>query len=131
MTGSKPKKSNRGRIIKDYNEFIEYDWKDNSVFQNIPSSLSKPKGRGIYALYDHHGLYYVGLTTSSLKSRIKRHTRDRHRKKWNKFSWYLIPNFKYSKDMETAILRIINPKGNRVKGKIGKKVTNSKRKKTK
>ena len=128
MTVSKPKKSTRGKIIKDYNEFIEYDWKDDSVFLDIPNSLTKPQGRGIYALYDHHGLYYVGLTNRSLMRRIKRHTTDRHKKKWNKFSWYLIPNFKYSKDMETAILRIINPKGNRVKGKIGKKVTNSKRK---
>jgi hypothetical protein len=120
MASSKPKKSTRGKIIKDYNEFIEYDWKDNSVFLDIPSTISKPQGRGIYALYDNHGLYYVGLTTRSLKSRIKRHTIDRHRKKWNKFSWYLIPNFKYSKDMETAILRIINPKGNKVKGRIKK-----------
>ena len=128
MVQKKGKKSNKGRIIKDYDEFIEYDWKDDSIFQDIPSSLSKPKGRGIYALYDNHGLYYVGLTTRSLRSRIKRHTTDRHRKKWNKISWYQIPNFKYSKDMETAILRITHPKGNRVKGKIGKKVTNSKRK---
>jgi predicted GIY-YIG superfamily endonuclease len=114
-------KSTKGKIIKDYTEFVEYDWKDDSILQDIPNSLSKPKGRGIYALYDNHGLYYVGLTTDSLRYRIKRHTRDRHRKKWNKFSWYLIPNFKYSKDMETAILRIINPKGNRVKGRIRRK----------
>lgn len=120
------KKSNKGRIIKDFVEFISYDWKDNSVFSDIPGSSSHPKGRGIYALYDNHGLYYVGLTNRSLKSRIKKHTRDRHRKKWNRFSWYQIPNLKYSKDVETAILRIIHPKGNRVKGKIAKKFSRTK-----
>ena len=109
-----------GRIIKDHDEFIEYKG-DNSVFQHVPNFNSHPKGRGIYALYDNHGLYYVGLTKRSLASRIRRHTSDRHKGKWKRFSWYQIPNLKYSKDMETAILRIINPKGNRVKGKIRKK----------
>jgi len=116
------KKSHRGRIIKDYDEFIEYKG-DNSVFADVPSSLSHPKGRGIYALYDNYGLYYVGLTTRSLRSRLRRHTIDRHKGKWKRYSWYQIPNLKYSKDIETAVLRIINPKANRVKGKIGKKVT--------
>jgi len=122
------KKSHRGRIIKAYDEFIEYE-RDNSVFVDVPNSTSHPKGRGIYALYDNHGLYYVGLTTRSLRSRLRRHTRDRHKGKWNRFSWYQIPNLKYSKDMETAILRIVNPKGNRAKGKIGKKRTKRKSKK--
>jgi len=120
---SKKKKSNKGRIIKKFAEFIEYDWKtrDNSVFDNVPNSQSHPKGRGIYVLYDNHGLYYVGLTNNSLRYRIRRHTKDRHKKKWFRFSWYNIPNLKYTKDMETAILRITDPKGNKVKGKIGKK----------
>ena len=94
---------------------------DNSVFDNVPNSKSRPKGRGIYVLYDNHGLYYVGLTNNSLRYRIRRHTKDRHKKKWNRFSWYNIPNLKYTKDIETALLRITHPKGNRVKGRIGKR----------
>ena len=99
------------------------DWKnpDPNTMLNIPHSKSKPKGRGIYALYDNYGLYYVGLTNFSLRNRIRGHRTDRHRKKWNRFSWYQIPNIKYTKDIETALLRIVNPKGNKVKGKIGKR----------
>jgi len=129
MRKRKRKKSHRGKIIKDSDEFIEYDWKnpDPYAFSDIPNSKSKPKGRGIYALYDNFGLYYVGLTTFSLHSRIRVHTRDRHRKKWNRFSWYQIPNLKYVKDVETALLRILHPKGNKVKGKIIKKKKRSKK----
>lgn len=117
------KKSNKGKIIWDHDEFIEYYWKNPAphVFADIPNHKSKPKGRGIYALYDNFGLYYVGLTNRSLRGRIRRHTTDKHRKKWNRFSWYQIPNLKYTKDMETALLRIVNPKGNKIKGKIKKK----------
>jgi len=122
------KKSQRGRIIKDSDEFIEYKG-DNSVFHDVPNSKSHPKGRGIYALYDNYGLYYVGLTTFSLYSRLRSHTIDHHKGKWKRFSWYQIPNLKYSKDMETAILRIVNPKANRVKGKIGRKRTKRRTKK--
>ncbi len=128
MSTIKKKKSNRGRIIKNYAEFIEYNWKtrDNSVFADVPNSKSYPKGRGIYGLYDNHGLYYVGFTDYSIRSRLRKHTIDRHKKKWLRFSWYNIPNLKYTKDIETALLRITHPKGNKVKGKIGRKISNKK-----
>ena len=72
-------------------------------------------------MYDDHGLYYVGLTNRSLRSRIQKHTRDRHKDKWKKFSWYRIQDLEHTKDIETILLRIIDPKGNRVKGKFKKK----------
>ena len=72
----KKRKSYKGKIIKNYEEFLE---KENTDFSpstsNIPNSKSKPKGSGIYALYDDHGLYYVGLTNFSLRSRIEKHTK--------------------------------------------------------
>ena len=119
---TRKRKSGKGKIIKNYREFIERDDVDFSPkTTTIPHSRSRPKGSGIYALYDQHGLYYVGLTTSSLRTRIKKHTRNRHKGKWNRFSWYQIPNLEYTKDMESAILRIVNPKGNKVKGKLKKR----------
>ena len=119
---TRKRKSGKGKIIRNYREFIEKDGADFSPkTTTIPHSKTKGKGSGIYALYDNHGLYYVGLTTSSLRTRIKKHTRNRHKGKWNRFSWYQIPNLKYTKDMESAILRIINPKGNKVKGKLKKR----------
>ena len=119
---TRKRKDGKGKIIYNYREFIEIKDADLSPSTtDIPHSKSNPKGSGIYALYDQHGLYYVGLTTSSLRTRIKKHTRNRHKGKWNRFSWYQIPNLKYTKDMESAILRIVNPKGNKVKGKLKKR----------
>ena len=122
----KKRKSHKGKIIKNYREFLELKNTDFSpLTTNIPHSKSRPKGSGIYALYDDYGLYYVGLTNYSLRGRIERHTKNRHKGKWKRFSWYQIPNLKYTKDMEAAILRIVNPKGNKTKGKLKKRKSKS------
>ena len=120
---TRKRKSGKGKIIRNYREFIEKDGADFSPkTTTIPHSKSKGKGSGIYALYDNHGLYYVGLTTFSLRARIAQHRQHNPRfKKWQRFSWYQIPNLEYTKDMESAILRIVNPKGNKVKGKLKKR----------
>ena len=94
----------------------------------IPNSKSDPKGSGIYALYDNHGLYYVGLTDFSLRGRIQKHTQDHHKDKWERFSWYQIRDSEHTKDIETIILSIIDPKGNKVKGKFKKKKGSLKKK---
>ena len=116
------KKSQKGRIIKDYQEFIELpvspSGREDPPWNKVPDK--KTRGAGIYALYDNHGLYYVGLTTSSLRSRIRKHTRDRHKGKWKRFSWFRT-SVKNSKDLETAILCISNPKANRLGGRFKKR----------
>ena len=45
--------------------------------------------RGIYVLYDDYGPSYVGLTRDlGLGARLKNHTTDHLRKKWDRFSWF-------------------------------------------
>ena len=45
--------------------------------------------RGIYVLHDDHGPYYVGLATDrGIGFRLRDHTRDHHKKKWTRFSWF-------------------------------------------
>ena len=45
--------------------------------------------RGIYVLYDHHTVIYVGRTTDrSLGQRLFEHTRDRLSERWDRFSWF-------------------------------------------
>ena len=122
MAAKKSGKSNKGKIVVDWEEFIDKndaDFKPKTT--KIPNSKSDPKGSGIYALYDNHGLYYVGLTNFSLRGRIQKHTQDRHKDNWERFSWYHIRDLEHTKDIETILLRIIDPKGNRVKGKFKKK----------
>ena len=45
--------------------------------------------RGIYVLFDHRNLVYVGRATAqSLGSRTRDHAFDRLRARWDRFSWF-------------------------------------------
>ncbi|MGD1042488.1 MAG: GIY-YIG nuclease family protein [Sedimentisphaerales bacterium] len=92
-----------------------------NVFDDYSSVITDLiKGRqGIYALYNNERLYYVGLA-SNLKSRVKAHNRDRHQNKWTHFSLYIIRKEDHVKEIESLVLRISRPKGNKVKGKLKK-----------
>ena len=72
---------------------------------------------GVYALYSKDVLYYVGLA-SNLMGRINTHLKDRHSGKWDRFSVYLTAHDGHMKELESLILRILSPKGNRVGGKF-------------
>lgn len=44
---------------------------------------------GLYILYSNYGPYYVGLAREgSLGGRLKRHRKDRHAERWDRFSWF-------------------------------------------
>jgi len=111
------KKSTKGKIVKNSKKFRDID-NDKHVLE-IPKR--KDKGTGIYALYNDYGLYYVGKTDSSLRSRIIRHTKNKHAGRWNKFSWYQIKRSSYAKDIEAIVLDIVNPSGNRQGGRFKRK----------
>lgn len=72
---------------------------------------------GVYALYKGVGLYYVGLA-KNLKSRLHGHLTDRHAEAWDRFSVYLTRGDEHIKELESLVLRIASPKGNRVAGKF-------------
>jgi hypothetical protein len=73
---------------------------------------------GIYALYDENELYYVGKSID-LKKRVQQHLKDRHLASWTHFSLYLVRNSEHIHEIESLVIRIANPEGNRVvpKGK--------------
>jgi hypothetical protein len=69
---------------------------------------------GIYALYDENELYYVGRA-SDLKRRVKQHLKDRHDSQWTHFSLFLIKKVDYIGDIESLLVRIAEPVGNRAR----------------
>ncbi len=75
--------------------------------------------QGVYALYRRGKLYYVGLA-SNLRSRLAHHLKDRHGDSWDRFSVYLTIGDSHLRELESLILRIVKPPGNRVKGKFAK-----------
>lgn len=90
------------------------------VFVNYSEDIIQLVGDspGIYALYDEGDLYYVGKSID-LKKRVKQHLKDRHKASWTHFSLYLVRNAEHIHEIESLLVRISNPKGNRVvpKGK--------------
>lgn len=80
------------------------------------------KRAGVYSLYRKDKLYYVGLA-SNLMGRIKAHLRDRHRGLWDRFSVYLTVRDDHIKELESLVLRIVDPAGNKVKGKFSRAVS--------
>ena len=77
------------------------------------------KRHGIYALYRGNRLYYVGLA-SNLRNRLRHHLRDRHGQSWDRFSVYLTIGDSHIKELESLVLRIVSPPGNKLVGKFGK-----------
>jgi len=106
----------RKRVVTDHLENIS-----GTVFKEYqPQIQSLIKGKsGIYALYRNDNLYYVGLATNLL-GRLKQHLRDHHQRKWNRFSVYVTVHDDHMKELESLLLRIVNPRGNKQAGKISR-----------
>ena len=106
------KTTDRSKLVKKHLELIDC----NSYKEALGS---KQRGKGIYILYKGDDVYYIGLSKRSLRGRIRKHaTKDRHKGKWDKFSFYQIGKTKYIKDVESLLLRVFRPKGNRVVGRF-------------
>jgi len=73
--------------------------------------------QGVYALYRRGKLYYVGLARN-LRMRLGHHLRDRHGDSWDRFSVYLTIGDSHLRELESLILRIVKPTGNKQKGKF-------------
>ncbi len=76
-----------------------YWQRDLIIWKNDPKLLGKQqassksvdfcKQRGVYILYDHHTVIYVGRSTDRpLGKRLYEHTLDRLSGRWNRFSWF-------------------------------------------
>jgi hypothetical protein len=72
---------------------------------------------GVYALYRRGKLYYVGLA-SNLRSRLTHHLKDHHHDSWDRFSVYMTIGNSHMRELESLILRIVKPPGNKQKGKF-------------
>ena len=98
--------------------FLErISWRVLEDYSDIVADLIRRRA-GVYALYKQDRLYYVGLA-SNLMGRIKHHLKDRHSGLWDRFSVYITQHDNHVKQLESLLLRIAKPSGNRVKGGFG------------
>jgi len=103
---------NKGQLVSQHLENISRTALEK--YQHILKEYVKGR-HGVYALYSKDHLYYVGLA-SNLRNRLKAHLTDRHAQTWDSFSVYLTINDSHLHELETLILKIAAPKGNRVSG---------------
>ena len=105
----------KGGLVTDYLEYVSGLMFEEPYRAEVARLI---RGHaGVYALYKRDKLYYVGLATN-LMSRVKQHLKDRHARKWETFSVYLTRDSESIKGMESLLLRIVDPSGNRVKGRL-------------
>jgi hypothetical protein len=97
-------------LVKDRIESVSKD-----VFQEYYGEITEliADSPGLYALYDGAELYYVGKSID-LRKRVKDHLKDRHLASWTHFSLYLVRQAAHIHEIESLLVRIANPKGNRV-----------------
>lgn len=91
-----PESDESESIIRSFGMYWQRDlvvWKNDPKMFGKQQALSKPvdfaKQKGIYILYDHHTVVYVGRATDRpLGRRLHEHTIDRLGSRWNRFSWF-------------------------------------------
>ncbi len=90
-------KESRKTIIKTYGKHWRRDKVDWTKTEPSLVGRQSPKSqyvdfkamRGIYMLFDHNELIYVGVAVKeSIAKRLKHHTKDKFCNRWNRFSWF-------------------------------------------
>ena len=91
----------------------------SGVFERYPEQITglTEGTQGVYALYRRQKLYYIGLA-SDLKRRIKWHLKDKHKGKWDRFSLYIIRKTDHIREVESVVVRIAEPRGNKQRGRL-------------
>jgi hypothetical protein len=108
--------ANSNRLVTEHLENVS--WKILEDYPEIIKGMIRRRA-GVYALYKGEDLYYVGLA-GNLMGRLKTHLKDRHRGAWDRFSVYLTMRDEHIKELESLLLRIVNPIGNKQTGRFVK-----------
>lgn len=101
-------------LVSQFLERVSY--KALERYQDLLKAFTRHRN-GVYALYRGDRLYYVGLARD-LRSRINQHLKNRHRGAWDRFSMYLTIGDDHVRELESLVLRIVRPKGNKQIGKF-------------
>ncbi|MBP5296354.1 MAG: GIY-YIG nuclease family protein [Bacteriovoracaceae bacterium] len=97
------------------------------IFNKYPDQIVEiANGQpGVYALYKGDHLYYVGKAID-LRRRLEQHLKDQHQGRWNNFSLFITKKKEYISIIETILINVANPPGN--KSRFANKVRHGQRK---
>jgi predicted GIY-YIG superfamily endonuclease len=110
------RKSSRGLLVRAYAEGVSANLLEQHG-DTVRFLIGKK--RGVYVLLKDAKPYYIGLATK-LPSRLSHHLTDRHAGKWDRFNLCAIRSKESVKDLETILIRVEKPKGNRQRGAFGR-----------
>ncbi len=96
QTLTEPDVESSDSIIRSFGMYWQRDlvvWRNDPKMYGKQQALAKPvdfgKQKGIYILYDHHTVVYVGRSIDRpLGKRLFEHTVDRLGSRWNRLSWF-------------------------------------------
>jgi predicted GIY-YIG superfamily endonuclease len=116
MPVPKNRKSTRGLLVQSYAEKISA-----KLLEQYGETVKLVIGRksGVYVLSKSGKPYYIG-PASELPSRLHNHLKNRHAGKWDRFNFYAIGRKKYLRDLESILIRVAKPNGNKQTGGFGK-----------
>jgi hypothetical protein len=114
MATRRPRRSSKGALLLQHLEGVS--WRVLEEYPDLIRDMIRGES-GVYALYRRDRLYYVGLA-SNLMGRLKNHLRDRHHGSWDRFSVYLTARTEHIKELESLLLRIVSPEGNKQGGRF-------------
>lgn len=115
---ARKRKSSKGTLVKGMTKRLPSGLLDHPLIEPALRQIMKGYS-GIYVLYHGAEIYYVGLT-KDLFGRLSAHLKDRHRRKWDHFAIFRIKRAGFLKDVETLLMRVVRPRGNRSMGHIGR-----------
>jgi hypothetical protein len=108
------RRPSKGALVRGVSPRLPIDFLQEATFKVGLEEISRGYS-GIYLLYKHRTLYYIGLA-NNLYWRLIAHTRNKHRGKWDSFAIFRVGRVRYLKDIETILLRVARPPGNSVSG---------------
>ncbi len=112
----KTRNSFKGALIKGMTRRLPIQLLGDLSFQEGLEKIMRGYA-GVYALYRGKRLYYVGLATN-LYNRLRSHTKDKHKGRWDQFAIFRVRRVHYLKDMETLLLQVAVPPGNSLSGHL-------------
>ena len=115
-TRRKKQKSNKGALLKGMTRRLPVKLLGDRSFEDGLQEIMRGYA-GVYALYDGEKLYYVGLA-NDLYNRLRWHTKNKHKGKWDRFAIFRVRRVRLLKDMETLLLQVAEPPGNSVSGRL-------------
>jgi hypothetical protein len=112
------KRKDASRLVRKHLHEVSRALLEGENKEKFAAFLKEHERQGLYALYKKNGeLYYVGRA-SDLLHRLSAHRSDLHGKRWDKLAIYIVNEKLKLHDVESLLIGVSKPEGNKNRGKL-------------